>query len=60
MYYLILLLPLTERTETIINSASLKFVKNGAVLINAGRGGLIEDDDLVKALDNGKISRRLI
>jgi len=54
--YLILLLPLTERTKTIINSASLKFVKNGAVLINAGRGGLIEDNDLLKALDVGKIS----
>ena len=55
--YLILLLPLTERTKTIINSASLKFVKNGAILINAGRGGLIEDNDLLKALDVGKISR---
>ena len=54
--YLILLLPLTERTKTIINSASLKFVKNGAVLINAGRGGLIEDNDLLKALDVGRIS----
>ena len=54
--YLILLLPLTERTKTIINSASLKFVKNGAILINAGRGGLIEDNDLLKALDVGKIS----
>ena len=54
--YLILLLPLTKRTKTIINSASLKFVKNGAVLINAGRGGLIEDNDLLEALDVGKIS----
>ena len=54
--YLILLLPLTEQTKTIINSASLKFVKNGAVVINAGRGGLIEDNDLLKALDVGKIS----
>ena len=54
--YLILLLPLTEQTKTIINSASLKFVKNGAVLINAGRGGLIDDNDLLKALDSGKIS----
>ncbi len=54
--YLILLLPLTEQTKTIINSASLKIVRNGAVLINAGRGGLIEDNDLLKALDSGRIS----
>ena len=54
--YLILLLPLTEQTKTIINSDTLKLVKNGAILINAGRGGLIEDDDLLKALDCGKLS----
>ena len=54
--YLILLLPLTEQTKTIINSETLKLVKNGAILINAGRGGLIEDDDLLKALDCGKVS----
>ena len=55
--YLILLLPLTEETKNIINSDSLKMVKKGAILINAGRGGLIEDNDLLKALDSGKISR---
>ncbi len=54
--YLILLLPLTEKTKTIINSESLKVVKTGAILINAGRGGLIEDNDLLKALDSGKLS----
>jgi len=54
--YLILLLPLTERTKAIINSETLKVVKDGAVLINAGRGGLIEDSDLLKALDSGKLS----
>jgi len=54
--YLILLLPLTEKTKAIINSDSLKIVKTGAILINAGRGGLIEDNDLLKALDSGKLS----
>ena len=54
--YLILLLPLTQQTKTIINSETLKLIKNGAVLINAGRGGLIDDDDLLKALDGGKLS----
>ncbi len=54
--YLILLLPLTEQTKTIINAESLELVKNGAVLINAGRGGLIEDHDLLKALDSKKLS----
>ncbi len=54
--YIILLLPLTEKTKTIINSESLKKFKNEAILINAGRGGLIQDNDLLKALDSGKLS----
>ena len=54
--YLILLLPLTEQTKTIINAESLALVKNGAILINAGRGGLIDDNDLLEALDNRKLS----
>ena len=54
--YLILLLPLTQQTKIIINSETLKLIKNGAILINAGRGGLIDDDDLLKALDGGKLS----
>jgi glyoxylate/hydroxypyruvate reductase A len=32
-------------------------VKKGAILINAGRGGLIEDNDLLEALDRGNLSR---
>ena len=55
--YLILLLPLTQETKNIINSDSLKMVKTGAILLNAGRGGLIEDNDLLEALDSGKLSR---
>jgi glyoxylate/hydroxypyruvate reductase A len=54
--FLILLLPLTEKTKNIINSDSLKMVKTGTILINAGRGGLIEDNELLKALDSGKLS----
>ncbi len=54
--YLILLLPLTEKTKTHYHSDSLKIVKTGAILINAGRGGLIDDNDLLKALDSGKLS----
>ena len=41
--YIILLLPLTNKTTEIINERSIKLLKNGAKLINAGRGGLIEE-----------------
>ena len=54
--FLILLLPLTVETKNIINAESLRLVKNGAILINAGRGGLIKDNDLLNALDSGKLA----
>ena len=54
--YIILLLPLTNKTTKIINERSIKLFKNGVKLINAGRGGLIEEKSLINGLDNGKIS----
>ena len=41
--FLILLLPLTSKTKNIINKNSINLFKDGAKLINAGRGALIEE-----------------
>ncbi len=54
--YIILLLPLTDKTKEIINCKSIKLLKNGVKLINAGRGGLIEEKSIMDGLDRGKIS----
>ena len=54
--FLILLLPLTSKTKNIINKNSINLFKDGAKLINAGRGGLIEEESLREALDSGKLS----
>lgn len=51
----ILLLPLTDATENVINAARLASLAPGAVLINPGRGPLIDDDALLAALDTGQI-----
>ncbi|MCZ4061049.1 hydroxyacid dehydrogenase [Pantoea sp. LMR881] len=48
--------PLTEDTRKMINSDTLALCKKGAILVNTARGGLIEDDDLLRSLDNGTIS----
>jgi glyoxylate/hydroxypyruvate reductase A len=54
--YLILLLPLTSKTENIINKNSIQIFKEGTKLINAARGGLIDEESLIEALEKGKIS----
>ena len=51
-----MILPLTRETTDLINRDTLKFIKRGAVLINSGRGGLINEADLLQALENGQVS----
>lgn len=48
--------PLNKYTEHMINKDSLKKFKKGALLINTARGGLVDTDDLIKAIDDGIIS----
>lgn len=43
--------PLTSDTKEIINKNTLKLMKPDAILINIGRGGLINEDDLLTALN---------
>lgn len=44
--------PLNPQTENLIGEAQLKILKKGAVLINVGRGGIIDESAMAKALDN--------
>lgn len=53
---LVLLLPLTARTTHILNADTLARLPRNAVIINPGRGPLIDDDALLTALDNGQVS----
>lgn len=53
---LILLLPLTAATENTLNSLTLHQLPKGAVIINPGRGALIDDDALLAALKSNHIA----
>ncbi|KAA5538953.1 2-hydroxyacid dehydrogenase [Adhaeribacter rhizoryzae] len=48
-------LPLTPATKYIINAASIAIMKNGVMLINTSRGGLLNTIDALEALEQGKI-----
>ena len=48
--------PLTEKTEHLLGRAQIGRMKRGALLINTSRGGLVDTDALVGALESGRLS----
>ncbi len=47
--------PLTEETHHIINMETIALMKDGSILVNTARGGLVDTGALVKALKSGKL-----
>ncbi len=47
--------PLNEQTQHLINSHTLSLMKHGAMLINTGRGALIDTPAVIKALKSGQL-----
>lgn len=47
--------PLTDATKEMINAESLKKVKKGTILVNTGRGPLVNEQDVADALANGQL-----
>ncbi|MDF1727781.1 MAG: glyoxylate/hydroxypyruvate reductase A [Sulfitobacter sp.] len=52
----VLLLPDTPATQNTLDAEALALMPRGAFVINPGRGPLIDDDALLKALDAGQIA----
>ena len=53
--YLSLHVPLTKQTKNLINYSKLKNMKKEAIVINTARGGIINENDLDKALKENLI-----
>ena len=48
--------PLTPETKELVNASRLKLMKPTAILINTGRGPLVNEQDLADALNQGVIA----
>lgn len=47
--------PLTGENKRMINAESIARMKDGAILINTARGGLVDEQALIAALESGKL-----
>lgn len=49
-------LPLLDSTRGMINKETIAQMKDGVKILNFARGGLVNDDDMIEALDSGKVA----
>jgi len=48
-------LPLTEQTKHMISDKEFEMMKEGVIIINASRGGTVDEPALFRALESGKV-----
>lgn len=54
--YISLHLPLTEETKHMISTEQFNKMKDGAVLVNCARGGVVDEQAAYEALESGKLA----
>lgn len=47
--------PLTDKTKDMVGSKEFKLMKPGVIIVNTGRGAVIDEEALIKTLKTGKI-----
>jgi phosphoglycerate dehydrogenase-like enzyme len=52
----VMTLPLTDQTSNLLDSDAIAAIKPGAILVNVGRGGVVDEPALIDALANGHLS----
>lgn len=49
-------IPFTEGTKNLLNAERIAAMKEGAILVNCARGGVVDEDALLEALENGRLA----
>jgi glyoxylate/hydroxypyruvate reductase A len=57
---LVCLLPGTEDTRNLIRAETISLLPEGAAVINVSRGSVVNDEDLMSALDDGRLSGAIL
>ncbi len=55
--YITIHVPQTADTKGMLNAAAFDQMKTGVRVINLARGGLVADEDMIAALESGKVAR---
>lgn len=58
--YVVSILPVTPETIQLFDRQKFSKMKKGAVLINVGRGDLVNENDLLQALDKGELAHAIL
>lgn len=48
--------PMTPETKGIINKDAIAKMKDGVLIVNAARGGIVEESDIIEAVESGKVA----
>ena len=48
--------PLVDSTKNLLNAKRIALLPKGCVVINMSRNGIIDEDELIKSLDNGQLN----
>jgi D-2-hydroxyacid dehydrogenase (NADP+) len=54
--FVVVLVPITERSRNLIGEPEIQMMKKGTFIINVSRGGVVDEEALVKALNTGWIA----
>ena len=58
--YITIHVPLMDATRDTINAEALEIMKDGVVILNFARGGLVNDDAIKAALASGKVKKYVV
>lgn len=48
--------PLTDETKNLISAKQIAMMKKGVRIVNCARGGIVNEEDLAKAIEEGKVA----